>query len=257
MDILGGIMDLGNLFGGNTPEPVVTPDPVIAPDPITPAPVIAPNVETIHDSFTTNNMSERSGGSIIPMSRQGASGMVGNYMVETGEPDLNELDVTEQGNNNEGRGMAQYSHTRREPYLRALDAHVRNGGDPNDVNFQLQYAADEYAGKHDPDGRSLSGWTRSLSGETAGMSPKDSALHLRKEYFAPSEPHDARRIEAAQRVDSKIQQRNQRIEQLSSKAGLRNSSLAHVGHRGADGRYWAGDDWGWQSPESYKKLIGY
>jgi hypothetical protein len=33
--------------------------------------------------------------------------------------------------------------------------------------------------------------------------------------------------------------------------------MAHVGHRGADGRYWGGDDYGWQSSESFKQLVGY
>ena len=257
MDIFGGLMDLGGLFGDNEVAPIDTPEPVIPETPITPAPEIAPNVEQLHDAFTTNDMSNRSGGTILPMSRQSASGLAGNYMVETGEPELSRLDVTENGNNSEGRGMAQYSHVRQEPYLRARDAHVAGGGNADDMDFQLQYAADEYAGKYDPNGNSLSGWRKTLGGETEGMNPSDAAVHFRKDFFAPSTHHDDRRISAAQKVDAQIQQRDQRIEQLSGKANLKNSSLAHVGHRGIDGRYWGGDDWGWQSPESYKQLIGY
>ena len=48
-----------------------------------------------------------------------------------------------------------------------------------------------------------------------------------------------------------------RLQEVSRKAELNNEGLYIVGERGRDGRYWAGDDFGWQSPGSYKKLIGY
>ena len=220
-------------------------------------PDIAPNIERVHDAFSTNEMRDRSGGAISPMSRQGASGMTGNYVVETGDPLLANTDVIEE-KAKKGRGIAQYTAARRGPYDAARLKHIAAGGDPNDIDFQLQHAAEEYAGLHDPaPGRSLVGYTGALSGETDGMGVADSATHLRKDFFRPSVPHNDRRVESAQQIDDAIQKRDERLAALSTNAGLKNSSMAQVGHRGVDGRYWAGDDYGWQSSDTFKKLIGY
>lgn len=249
----GEIFKNNNLLNvGNEAQPITS-----VPSYIPQRPNIPTNVERLHDAFSTTEMSDRSGGKIKPMTRQGASGLAGNYVVETGDPTLKNTDVIEE-DAKAGRGLAQYTHSRRVPYDAARLAYIRKGGDPNDINFQLQYAAEEYAGKHDPaPSRSLIGWTGSLEGETDGMTPAQSATHFRQDFFRPRVPHNDWRVDHAQRIDRAIQQRDARLERLSTHANLKNSSMAHVGHRGADGRYWAGDIYGWQSPESFKKLIGY
>jgi len=230
----------------------------LSPTSVTARPEIPGNIERLHDAFTTTEMSNRSGGAIDRMDRAGASGLIGNFAVETGDSTLTSLDAVEGGNGQQGRGMSQYSWERQGPYLAARDQHLQSGGDANSPDFQLQYLADEYSGKHDPaPGRSLSGWRGTLSGETDGMSVPDAAVHIREDFFAPSTPHDDRRISAAQAIDDQIQQRDNRLSELSAASGLRNSSMAHVGHRGVDGNYWAGDDYAWQSPESFKQLMNY
>ena len=89
------------------------------------------------------------------------------------------------------------------------------------------------------------------------MSVPEAATHFRKDFFRPSVPHNQRRINEGLAVDKAIQLRDQRLAELSAAAGFKNSSAAHVGHRGVDGRYWAGDNYGWQSPKTYKQLVGY
>lgn len=259
MDIFGSLNRFaGSALGINlNSSQKLQPSPEVPLPDITSRPNIPPNIERLHDAFTTTDMRDRSDGTIHLMTRQGASALAGNYAVETGKPDLTGLDVVEKGAK-AGRGLAQYTASRRGPYDKARQDYIDQGGDPNDLEFQLDYAANEYAGAYDPaPGRSLISWTKSLSGETDGMSVPEAATHLRKDFFRPSIPHNQRRIDNALNIDSMISQRDQRISDLSSQTGFKNSSLAHVGHRGVDGRYWAGDDYGWQSPESYKALIGY
>lgn len=258
--LLGGVQRwAGDIFTNNN---LLNVDDEIqsvtsVPSSIPQRPVIQTNVERLHDAFSTTEMRDRSGGKIKPMTRQGASGLVGNYIVETGDPTLKNTDIIEK-NAKAGRGLAQYTHSRRAPYDAARLAYIAKGGNPNDINFQLQYAADEYAGKYDPaPGISLIGWTGSLEGETDGMTPAQSATHLRQDFFRPRVPHNDWRVDHAQRIDKAIQQRDARLEALSTHINLKNSSMAQVGHRGVDGRYWAGDDYGWQSPESFKTLVGY
>jgi hypothetical protein len=255
MDILGGISRFaGKAFGGASPQASMSaPQPVHVPS----KPQIHKGVERLHDVFTSTQIRDRSSGAITPMTRQGASGLAGNYVVETGDPTLTNTDVIEKNNGNKGRGLAQYTDARRGPYDAARNDYISSGGDPNDIEFQIDHAAREYAGDFDQDGKSLVGYTGALEGETDGMSAGESATHLRKDFFRPSVPHNDRRVEAAESIDSSIQQRDERLEALSHNANLRNSSMAHVGHRGADGRYWGGDDYGWQSPESFKQLVGY
>lgn len=264
MDIFGGLSRLaGNALGITNfkgAQDLQSSPEIPLPD-FTPRPQIAPNVERLHDAFITTDMRDRSEGAISPMSRESASALTGNYIVETGDRTLSNTDVVEKrrdGTDGPGRGLAQYTSARRGPYDKARERFLTQGGDPNSMEFQLDYAADEYAGKYDPSpGQSLSGWMGTLSGETDSMTIPEAATHFRKDFFRPSVPHNEKRITAAQLVDQEIQARNQRIAELSDFANLKNSSLSHVGHRGVDGRYWAGDDYGWQSPESYKKLIKY
>jgi len=254
MDIFSGISRFaGKAMGGASPQATMSaPQPVHVPS----RPQIHQGVERLHDVFTSTQIRDRSSGAITPMTRQGASGLAGNYVVETGDPTLTNTDVIERNNGNKGRGMGQYTDARRGPYDDARERHISSGGDPNDIEFQIDHAAREYAGDYDTKG-SLSGYTGALEGETDGMSAGESATHLRKDFFRPSKPHNQRRVDAAEEIDRSIQQRDERLEALSTNANLKNSSMAHVGHRGADGRYWAGDDYGWQSPESYKSLVGY
>lgn len=266
MDIFGGI----NRFAGNIYGKVNDAVRQVLPEPPTPMakkavpisnvsrPSIPPAVETLHDGFTTYKMNELSDGTILPMSTSSASALTGNYIVETGDPTLTKTDVVEV-DAGAGRGVAQYTNARRGPYDRACLAYINKGGDCNDMaGFQMPYAAAEYAGKYDPaPGASLSGFTGALSGETDGMSLPQAATHFRKEFFRPSVPHNNRRINAAKTVDSMIRQRDKRLQDLSQKAELKNDGLYIIGERGRDGRYWAGNDYSWQSPASYKKLIGY
>jgi len=258
MDVFNDIRRWAGERLGTTPKEVIIASSAIAPAAtLTPRPQLAPNVERLHDAYSTTDMRDRSEGAISPMSRQGASALAGNYIVETGDNTLSNTDVIEE-KARKGRGLAQYTSTRRGPYDQARELFLAQGGDPNDIEFQLDYAADEYAGKYDPTpGQSLSGWTGTLSGETDSMSVPEAATHFRKDFFRPSVPHNQRRIDEGLAVDKAIQLRDQRLAELSAAAGLKNSSAAHVGHRGVDGRYWAGDNYGWQSPETYKQLVGY
>ena len=240
------------------PQMPQTPDEVVVvPTSDVARPDIPANVEQLHDGLSTYEMSDMSGGAIQQMPRTSASALTGNYIVETGDPTLSNTDVVEI-NAKKGRGLAQYTNARRGPYDQARAEYIAAGSDPNSMDFQMQYAADEYAGKYDSaPGKSLSGFTGTLSGETDDMTVPQAATHFRKDFFRPSVPHNDRRIDEAQKVDALIQQRDQRLQDLSQSSGLKNSGLYIVGERGRDGRYWGGDDYGWQSPKSYKGLVGY
>ena len=163
----------------------------------------SPNIRQAYDYLTGDGIVERSGGKLQPMTPQAASGLIGNWMVETGSSDLTNLDVVEKNNNQAGRGISQFSHSRRGPYDAARDAAIKAGVDPNSMDFQLGYAIDEYSGKHDPaPGKSLSGWTGAF--EKYGQSDDLNAATagFQDDYFRPSTPHADRRLEAAQRVYS-------------------------------------------------------
>lgn len=252
-DISGKVSDAVGLVLPKPPTPMAQK---IVPVSNVSRPNIPPDVETLHDGFTTYKMNDLSNGSITPMSRTSASALTGNYIVETGDPTLSKTDVVEV-DAGEGRGLAQYTGARRGPYDQTRLVYIKEVGDPNDIGFQMNHAALEYDGAFDKNGKSLSGFTGALSGETDGMSLPQAATHFRKDFFRPSVPHNNRRIDAAKEVDSMIRQRDKRLEDLSQKAELKNSGLYIIGERGRDGRYWAGDDYDWQSPASYKKLIGY
>ena len=161
----------------------------------------SPNIRRAHEFLTGDEIFERSGGRLQPMTPEAASGLIGNWMVETGSPELTNLDVVERNNNQAGRGISQFSHSRRSPYDAARDAAINAGIDPNSMDFQLGYAIDEYTGKHDPaPGKSLSGWTKAF--ETHGQSDDlaGATAGFQNDYFRPSTPHADRRLEAAQRV---------------------------------------------------------
>ena len=159
------------------------------------------NVRQAWDFLTGDGIVDRSGGQLQSMSPEAASGLIGGWMVETGSDDLSNLDVVERNNNQAGRGISQFSHSRRKPYDAARDAAIAAGVDPNSMEFQLGYAVDEYTGKHDPaPGQSLSGWTKSFEKHGQSDDVAGAATGFTNDYFRPSTPHLDRRIEAAQRV---------------------------------------------------------
>ena len=162
------------------------------------------NVRRAYDFLTGDGIVDRSGGALQPMTPQGASGLIGGWMVETGSPDLSNLDVVEKNNGGAGRGLSQWSHARRGPYDAAREAAISAGVDPNSIDFQLGYAVDEYTGKHDNGGGSLIGWTDSFESHGQSTDVSGAATGFTNDYFRPSKPHLDRRIEAAQRVHTQM-----------------------------------------------------
>ena len=164
----------------------------------------ATNVRRAYDYLTGDGIVERSGGELQSMTPEAASGLIGNWMVETGSPDLTNLDVVERNNNQAGRGISQFSHARRGPYDAARDAAINAGIDPNSMEFQLGYAVDEYMGKHDGGGGSLIGWTKAFEKHGQSTDLVGATTGFQNDYFRPSEPHQDRRIQAAQRVHARM-----------------------------------------------------
>ena len=163
------------------------------------------NVRQAYDYLTGDGIVERSGGSLQSMTPEAASGLIGNWMVETGSSDLSNLDVVEKNNNQAGRGISQFSHSRRGPYDAARDAAISAGVDPNSMEFQLGYAVDEYTGKHDPaPGQSLSGWTKAFESHGQSDDLTAATAGFQDDYFRPTTPHADRRLEAAQRVYTRM-----------------------------------------------------
>ena len=162
------------------------------------------NLRTGFDFLTGQGIVDRSGGKIQPLSPQAASAMLGNWTVETGSPNLIELDVVERGNNQAGRGMSQYTDSRRGPYDVARQQAIDAGQDPNSMDFQLGYFVDEYLGKHDhhAGGNSLIGWTGALDKYGQSDNVTEAADNFRQSYFRPdaSKAHPQRRRDAAVRI---------------------------------------------------------
>ena len=71
-----------------------------------------------------------------------AASWLGQAVVETGNEDLSNLDVVERGSG-KGRGMFQYTYSRRTPYDRARAQALQQGKDPNDINWQIDYALNQ------------------------------------------------------------------------------------------------------------------
>ena len=159
------------------------------------------NVRFAYDYLTGRAIEKRSNGAIKSFSPEAASALIGNWIVETGDDDLLAIDVIEVGNKDGGRGLSQYSGVRRDPYDQARQIFADRGGDPNSIEFQLNYFVDEYIGKHDPSpGRSLIGWTKALENYSSSNDVEEAAKSLSDHYFRPSIPHLDRRIESAQRI---------------------------------------------------------
>ncbi len=162
------------------------------------------NITIAYQFLTTDKILKQSNGLLQPFTPEAASGLIANWIVETGSPTLTNLDVVER-NGGAGRGLSQYTHIRRTAYDKARRQHIAAGGDPNSIDFQLSYMVDEYLGEHDPaSGRSLIGWTRSFERFGQLTSPGDAAVAFSNSYFRPSLPHMSRRIAVAYSVHSQM-----------------------------------------------------
>lgn len=167
---------------------------------------ITDNVRFLFGALTGDMIEKLSGGKIKKMTPQQAAGLIGSWVVETGKPGLQNLDVVERGRGL-GRGISQYTGARRSAYDRARQNALARGENPNTAQWQLKYFIDEYTGKHDPrPGASLIGYTRVLESAPKTLNPAQAAQYYTgsaaagKGYFRPSEPHVERRAAAAQQI---------------------------------------------------------
>ena len=67
----------------------------------------SPNADYIYQTLTSDSITKMSGGKIPKMTPEQASGLMGSWIVETGDPSLTNLDVVEK-NARAGRGLSQY-----------------------------------------------------------------------------------------------------------------------------------------------------
>ena len=156
------------------------------------------NIVTAYKFLTGPGIFEASHGRLKPMTPESAAGLIGSWVVETGSQELTNLDVVEY-NGGAGRGMSQYTGVRRWPYDKARMAQLNSGGDPNCIDFQLNYFVEEYIGMHDYNG-SLIGWTFSLERFSFMRNPELAAEAFTRHYFRPSRPHYSRRRYEARRI---------------------------------------------------------
>ena len=149
--------------------------------------------------LTDGTFSKMTGRKVPSMNRDQAAAYLGNVIHETGYADISQLDVVERGNGGAGRGAAQYTGARRDAYDKAMSKNPNR----NTVKAQLQYAAEEYTGKHDPaPGQSLVGYTRSF--EQMPKDIKGATDHLLNNYFRPADPKASRdvRVKNAMQIRS-------------------------------------------------------
>jgi hypothetical protein len=184
----------------------VTPGAPQPPAPPPPAgPSTHPNLQHWLNFFCSSSVTTSSRGTIAPLTPEEACGFIGCMVVETGEPELNNLDVVEAGSG-EGRGAMQYTGMRRTAYDVARSQAITGGIDPNSNRWQELYFAEEYAGLHDPPEGSLIGWTRIFEDRPAGLDPAEAAAYWTgsaasgEGYFRPGTPHAERRQAEAQRI---------------------------------------------------------
>ena len=116
------------------------------------------NLQHWLEFFCSSGVTEASLGVIKPLTAEEACGFLGCMVIETGEPELENLDVIEAGSG-AGRGAMQYTGVRRTAYDEARLQAIAEGIDPNSNSWQQLYFAEEYAGLHDPTDGSLIGWT--------------------------------------------------------------------------------------------------
>ena len=166
----------------------------------------SPNINYLFGALTSDKVAKMSGGRIPKMTKEQASGLIGSWIIETGNPTLSNLDVVEKGAG-EGRGLSQYTGARRTAYDSARAQAIASGQNPNSAQWQLQHFVNEYSGKHDPaPGKSLSGWTRVFENAPAKGSAADFAQYYTGSadsgtgYFRPGVPHTESRADAAGQV---------------------------------------------------------
>ncbi len=163
------------------------------------------NLQHWLDFFCSRAVTEASLGVIEPLTAKEACGFLGCMVVETGEPELENLDVVEAGSG-AGSGAMQYTGVRRTAYDRAREQAIAEGIDPNSNGWQEQYFAEEYVGLHDPAEGSLIGWTRVFEDRPSGMDQAEAAAYWTgsaaeaEGYFRPGTPHTERRQAEALRV---------------------------------------------------------
>jgi hypothetical protein len=163
------------------------------------------NLQHWLDFFCSSAVIEASLGVIQPLTAEEACGFLGCMVIETGEPELDNLDVIEAGSG-AGRGAMQYTGVRRTAYDAARLQAIAEGIDPNSNGWQEQYFAEEYAGLHDPSAGSLIGWTRVFEDRPSCMDPAEAAAYwtgsaaAAEGYFRPGTPHTERRQAEAQRI---------------------------------------------------------
>jgi len=163
------------------------------------------NLQHWLDFFCSSAVNEASLWVIQPLTAAEACGFLGCMVVETGEPELEILDVIEAGSG-AGRGAMQYTGVRRTAYDAARLQAIAEAIDPNSNAWQEQYFAEEYAGLHDPSAGSLIGWTRVFEDRPYGMDPAAAAAYwtgsaaAAEGYFRPGTPHTERRQAEAQRI---------------------------------------------------------
>ena len=178
------------------------------------------NILQAHRYLTSTQVVRDSGGAIPrPLSSEMASGLIGSMIVESGSPDLSQLDVVERGSG-AGRGALQYTGWRRQAYDAARQRQIEVGGDPNELAWQLLYMAQEYAGYHDQNGNgnSLSGFTRAFEQPDRAITPEDASFVLTRDYLRPARgsEHYDRRASEARRVQDYIDKQNQLRQQQQS-----------------------------------------
>ncbi|MCP9860281.1 MULTISPECIES: phage tail tip lysozyme [unclassified Cyanobium] len=168
------------------------------------------NLQHWLDFFCSSAVTEASLGVIQPLTAEEACGFLGCMVVETGEPELENLDVVEAGSG-AGRGAMQYTGVRRTAYDAARLQAIAEGMEPNSNGWQELYFAEEYAGMHDPPEGSLIGWTRVFEDRPSCMDPAEAAAYWTgsaaeaQGYFRPGTPHTERRQAEALRVWGLVQ----------------------------------------------------
>lgn len=182
----------------------------------------SPNLQRAFQLLTDGTASSWSGGKLAKMTPIQAAGFLGALTHEHGKWDWSGLDVIERGSGR-GRGAIQATDNwdgspgRRTAYEAARKAAISRGEDPNSVDFQIRYIAEEYAGKwdHTVGGKSLSGWTRALSpGRIPNFKNVQEAVMYYtgsadegKGYLRPKKAtaHYDRRIDAARQIQGYVQ----------------------------------------------------
>ncbi len=156
------------------------------------------NIRNAYEYLTSPQVTKASKGLIEPLTKEQAAALIGNWQHETGSPDLSNLDVVEIGNNGAGRGLSQWTASRRGPYDAARQDYIKKGGDPNDLKFQLDYFSKEYTNP------SLIGWTKTFENTPKTGNVNSLSDYYSDTYFRPGTPHKDSRRRYANQVLARI-----------------------------------------------------